>query len=59
MLGSSCGWFAERLGWTDYFLMSTALGLPALLLLARATRPCLPAAVATPEAEATAAPAAD
>lgn len=33
ILSSSGGWFAETLGWVDFFLLSTAVALPGLLLL--------------------------
>lgn len=42
-LGASSGWFAEALGWTGFFLMTTAAALPAmaimLFLLARLPPP--------------------
>ncbi|MDH5493257.1 MAG: MFS transporter, partial [Myxococcales bacterium] len=34
LLASAGGYFAETLGWTVFFLISIALGLPAVLLLA-------------------------
>jgi PAT family beta-lactamase induction signal transducer AmpG len=33
VLSSSGGWFAEQLGWVPFFLLSTAVALPGLLLL--------------------------
>ncbi|MEI6985042.1 MAG: MFS transporter [Rhodospirillaceae bacterium] len=45
VLASSSGWFAERLGWSAYYLLSTGLCLPGLMLLlwlsARPARPVL------------------
>ena len=33
LLSSSAGWFAERMGWASFFLMTTAAATPGLLLL--------------------------
>lgn len=33
VLASSGGWFADQLGWVPFFLLSTAVALPGLLLL--------------------------
>ena len=33
-LGAASGWMAEGLGWTGFFLLTTAAALPALLLMA-------------------------
>jgi PAT family beta-lactamase induction signal transducer AmpG len=33
VLSSSGGWFADQLGWVSFFLLSTAVALPGLLLL--------------------------
>lgn len=49
VLSTSAGFMVEQIGWSGFFLASTAAGLPALLLLAwltrhgAATRPNLPA----------------
>ena len=33
LLASSGGWIAERMGWVDFFLITTVVALPGLLLL--------------------------
>ncbi|MFQ5985622.1 MAG: MFS transporter, partial [Alphaproteobacteria bacterium] len=33
ILSSSGGWFAEQLGWVDFFLFTTVAAVPGLLLL--------------------------
>jgi PAT family beta-lactamase induction signal transducer AmpG len=33
-LGATSGWLAEGLGWTNFFLLTTAAALPALILMA-------------------------
>jgi hypothetical protein len=33
VIASSSGWFAEKLGWIDFFLMTGALMIPALIML--------------------------
>ncbi len=33
LLSSGSGWLSERLGWTDFFIVSTGLAIPGLLLL--------------------------
>ncbi|MBX6743586.1 MAG: AmpG family muropeptide MFS transporter [Acetobacteraceae bacterium] len=32
-LGASSGWLAERLGWPDFFLLTTAAALPAMAIM--------------------------
>src|SRR5262249_54829061 len=33
LLSSGSGWLSEQLGWTDFFIVSTALAIPGLVLL--------------------------
>ncbi|WP_426954842.1 AmpG family muropeptide MFS transporter [Muricoccus radiodurans] len=33
-LGASSGWLAERMGWADFFLLTTAAALPAMIIMA-------------------------
>lgn len=32
-LGASAGWIAERLGWSDFFILTTAAALPAMAIM--------------------------
>jgi len=52
VLASSSGWFAGQLGWSSYFLFSTGLCLPGLMLLLwLSARPPRPVAATAPEPE--------